>query len=76
MSKKTKKEEVAGGSPANTLPAYVQELQEKGAVVLQGRTRDELEEMLAAIPIDIQYYTGQVTLYQDSGLFRVQVNKK
>ena len=76
MSKKTKKEEVAGGSPANTLPAYVKELQEKGAVVLQGRTRDELEEMLAAIPSEIPYYTGQTTLYQDSGLFRVQVNRK
>ena len=76
MSKKTKKEEVAGGSAVNTMPAYVKELQEKGAVVLQGRTRDELEEMLAAIPSDIQYYTGQVTLYYDSWLFRVQVNKK
>lgn len=76
MSKKTKKEEVAGGSPANTLPAYVKELQEKGAVVLQGRTRDELDEMLAAIPSNITYYTGGISHYYDTGLYRIQVNLK
>ena len=76
MSKKTKKEEVDGGSPANTLPAYVKELQEKGAVVLQGRTRDELEEMLSAIPSDIPYYAGAIGYYVDKGIYRLQVNLK
>ena len=78
MSKKTTKKEAENPEveQANTQPAYVKELLEKGVTVLQGRSRGELDEMLAAIPSDIQYYTGQVALYQDSGLFRVQVNRK
>ena len=76
MSKKTKKEEVAGGSPANTLPAYVKELQEKGAVVLTGRTPGELAEMVDNIPADVTYYAGGITKYLDTGLYRLQVNLK
>ena len=61
---------------ANTQPAYVKELLEKGVAVLQGRSRGELDEMLAAIPADIPYYAGPVGYYVDKGLYRIQVNRK
>ena len=61
---------------ANNQPAYVKELLEKGVTVLQGRSRGELDEMLAAIPSDIPYYAGAVGYYVDKGLYRIQVNRK
>ena len=60
----------------NVQPAYVKELLEKGVAVLQGRSRGELDEMLAAIPNDIPYYAGAVGYYVDKGLYRIQVNRK
>ena len=61
---------------ANTQPAYVKELLEKGVAVLQGRSRGELDEMLAAIPADIPYYAGPIGYYVDKGIYRIQVNRK
>lgn len=57
-------------------PDYVKELLEKGVAVLQGRSRGELDEMLAAIPSGIPYYAGAVGYYVDKGLYRIQVNRK
>ena len=80
MSKKTNKKtdnpEVEQPKVENTQPAYVQELLEKGVVVIQGRSRGELDEKLDAIPSDVNFYTGHVDHYIGSGLFRVQVNLK
>ncbi len=84
MSKKTTKKEAENpeveqpvvGDAANTQPDYVKELLEKGVTVLQGRSRGELDEMLAAIPSDIPYYAGAVGYYVDKGLYRIQVNRK
>ena len=79
MSKKTTKKEAENPeveTPINTQPAYVKELLEKGVTVLQGRSRGELDEMLAAIPSDIPYYAGAVGYYVDKGLYRIQVNRK
>ena len=61
---------------ANIQSGYVKELLEKGVAVLQGRSRGELDEMLAAIPNDIPYYAGAVGYYVDKGLYRIQVNRK
>jgi len=72
MAKKTKNEAVE----TTQVPAYVTELMEKGAVVLMGRSQGELDEQLAAIPSDVQYYAGQVSYYVDKGLYRLQVNLK
>ena len=72
MAKKTKNEAVE----TTQVPAYVTELKEKRAVVLMGRSQGELDEQLAAIPSDVQYYAGQVSYYVDKGLYRVQVNLK
>lgn len=78
MSKKTTKPEAENPEveQANVQPAYVKELLEKGVTVLQGRSRGELDEMLAAIPSDILYYAGPVGYYVDKGLYRIQVNRK
>ena len=88
MSKKTKKETVVADSvsneqqqpiaeqSANIEPAYVKELLEKGVTVLQGRSRGELDEMIAAIPSDIPCYAGPVGYHVDKGLYRIQVNRK
>ena len=89
MSKKTKKEtapevqnpeeqtqQPVAEQPANIEPAYVKELLEKGVVVLSGRTREELNEMLQSIPADCSYYAGCITKSYDTGLYRIQVNRK
>ena len=78
MSKKTTKKEAENPEveQANVQPAYVKELLEKGVTVLQGRSRGELDEMLAAIPSDIPYYSGAVGHYVDKDLYRIQVNRK
>ena len=80
MSKKTNKKtdspEVEQPKVENTQPAYVQELLEKGVVVIQGRSRGELDEKLAAIPSDVKYFTGAVGHYLGTGLYRIQVNIK
>ena len=74
--KKTTKAENPEVEQANTQPDYVKELLEKGVAVLQGRSRGELDEMLASIPADIPYYAGPVGYYVDKGLYRIQVNRK
>ena len=89
MSKKTKKEtapevqnpeeqtqQPVAEQPANIEPAYVKELLEKGVVVLSGRSRKELAEMLDNIPADCSYYAGCITKSYDTGLYRLQVNRK
>ena len=68
--------EVEQTEQANTQPDYVKELMEKGVTVLQGRSRGELDEMLAVIPSDTPYYAGPVGYYVDKGLYRIQVNRK
>ena len=62
--------------PEDNRPAYVKELMEKGVVVIQGRSRGELDEKLAAIPSTVNFYAGHVDHYISTGLFRVQVNLK
>ena len=78
MSNKTTKKEAENleVEQANTQPDYVKELLEKGVAVLQGRSRGELDEMLAAIHSDIPYYAGAVGYYVDKGIYRIQVNRK
>lgn len=79
MSKKTTKKEAENPeveNPQVEQPDYVKDLMEKGVAVLQGRSRGELDEMLAAIPSDIPYYAGPVGYYVDKGLYRIQVNRK
>lgn len=74
MSKNSKKTNAE--SPEVKNPDYVQELLDKGVVVILGRSRGELDEKLAAIPSDVNFYTGHVDHYIGSGIYRVQVNLK
>lgn len=80
MSKKTNKKtdspEVEQPKVETTQPSYVQELLEKGVAVIQGRSRGELDDKLAAIPSTVNFYAGHVDHYISTGLFRVQVNLK
>ena len=80
MSKKTKTKaenpEAEQPKVENTQPAYVKELLEKGVVVIQGRSRGELDDKLAAIPSDVNFYTGAVGQYMGTGLYRIQINIK
>ena len=61
---------------ANIQPDYVKELLEKGVVVLSGRSPEELSEMIDNIPADCSYYAGCITKSYDTGLYRLQVNRK
>lgn len=70
------KNKVIDDQNAKNQPAYVKELLDKGVAVLQGRSRGELDEMLANIPADVPYYAGPVGYYVDKGLYRIQVNRK
>lgn len=72
MSKKKKDSEAVNVQQ----PAYVNELLEKGVVVLKGRTPDELAEMVDNIPADVASYAGGISQYYDTGLYRLQVNLK
>lgn len=80
MSKKTKTKaenpEAEQPKVETTQPAYVQELLEKGVAVIQGRSRGELDEKLAAIPSTVNFYTGAVGQYMGTGLYRIQINIK
>ena len=80
MNKKTKTQaespEAEQPKAETTQPAYVQELLEKGVAVIQGRSRGELDEKLAAIPSDVKYFTGAVGHHLGTGLYRIQVNIK
>lgn len=72
----TEQPEVEQTGQANNQPDYVKELLEKGVVVIQGRSRGELDDKLAAIPSDMNFYTGAVGQYMGTGLYRIQVNIK
>ena len=74
--KKTKVENPEIEQPKIEQPGYVQELLEKGVVVLKGRSVGELNDMLDNIPSDVNFYTGQMDHYLGSGLYRIQVNIK
>ena len=75
-NKKTDSPEVEQPKVETTQPSYVQELLEKGVVVIQGRSRGELDDKLAAIPSEVNFYTGAVGQYMSTGLYRIQVNIK
>ena len=72
MSKKNKDQK----QQAAYEPDYVKTLREKGVVVLSGRSRGELDEMLASIPADCSYYCGAVSYHCSKGLYILQVNLK
>lgn len=72
MSKKTNTE---NKQPVeNSIPAYVEELQQTGRTVLQAKTREELDNMVKAIPANIHYGVGPVGKNYENGIYLLNVH--
>lgn len=56
-------------------PKFVDELLNKGMVVISASSADSLSAMLADIPSDVKYYTGAVGKNPETGKFTLQINK-
>ena len=66
MSKKTETD--------NKQPAYLDELLNNGTTILTAKTRDELAEMVNAIPADVKYGAGAVGHNHDTGAFTLRID--
>ena len=64
MSKKTDNEQ----------PKYIGELLKNGTAVLSAKSRDELAEMVNAIPADVKYGAGAVGHNHDTGAFTLRID--
>ena len=54
--------------------SYLDELNERGTVVVSAKTRDELTEIVSNIPATIRYAVGAVGKNNDSGLFTLRID--
>ena len=59
---------------ANVQPAYVKELLENGTATLTAKTREELAEMVNAIPADVRYGAGAVGFNPETGDFSLRID--
>ena len=64
MSKKTNTEQ----------PAYIDELLKNGTTILTAKSRDELAEMVNAIPADVRYGAGAVGFNPETGDFSLRID--
>ena len=55
-------------------PAYIDELLKNGTTILTANTRDELAEMVNAIPADVKYGAGAVGHNHDTGAFTLRID--
>ena len=55
-------------------PAYIDGLLKNGTTILTAKTRDELAEMVNAIPADVKYGTGAVGHNHDTGAFTLRID--
>ena len=67
MSKKTETTE-------KQQPAFVEELQKNGTIILTAKTRDELAEMVNDIPADVHYGAGAVGYNPETGVFSLRLD--
>ena len=56
------------------VPGFVDELIGAGTVMLTAKTREELNEMLAAIPSDVSYAAGAVGEDKDTRLLSLRLD--
>ena len=56
-------------------PKFVDELLNKGMVVISASSADSLSSMLKDIPSDVKYCTGAVGKNPETGKFTLQINK-
>ena len=54
--------------------SYLDELNERGTVVVSANSRDELTEIVSNIPATIRYAVGAVGKNNDSGLFTLRID--
>ena len=54
-------------------PSYIQELLEKGTVILRAACRDEFGEMIDTIPASVRYAAGAIQKDTRSGLFLLRI---
>ena len=63
-----------GKKKAKTEPSYIQELLDKGHVILRAASRDEFAEMIDQIPANIRYGAGAIGRNSDTGLFSLRID--
>lgn len=55
-------------------PAYVAELLKNGTVVLEAKSREELAEMVNAIPAKTRYGAGAVGRSKETGVYTLRLD--
>ena len=55
-------------------PDYVRKLLENGRVVLHAKTREEIAEMVNAIPADTRYGAGAVERNREDGTYSLRID--
>ena len=75
MSKKIEKPaEVQEIQEQKTTPTLAEELQKKGFVILNAKTREELVEMVNDIPADCKYAAGAIGQSREDGTYVLRVD--
>ena len=59
---------------AKTEPSYIQELLDKGHVILRAASRDEFAEMIDQIPAQTRYAAGAIGRNTLTGLFELRID--
>ena len=59
---------------AKTEPSYIQELLDKGHVILRAASRDEFGPMIDQIPAQTRYAAGAIGHNQVTGLFSLRID--
>ena len=54
--------------------AFVQELKEKGSVMLKAKTHEELSAMIDEIPASVKYSAGAVGRSKDDGTLTLRID--
>jgi hypothetical protein len=54
--------------------SYLDELNDRGTVVVSAKTRDELTEIVSNISATIRYSVGAIGKNNDSGLFTLRID--
>ena len=59
---------------AKTEPSYIQELLDKGHVILRAQLRDEFAEMIDQIPAKTRYAAGAIGKNTLTGLYELRID--
>ena len=55
-------------------PDFLEELLKNGKTILKAGTREELSEMVSAIPADIKYGAGAVGRERETGMYTLRLD--